>query len=51
MQEVADKLNVLLAKFSLAWCLKNPDPGSVILAAFKAEQLRENLTAPEVVPL
>jgi len=51
LQEVADKLNVSLAKFSLAWCLKNPNVSSVILGASKAGQLKENLTALEVVPL
>jgi len=51
LQEVADKLNVSLAKFSLAWCLKNPNVSTVILGASKGEQLKENLTALEVVPL
>ncbi|MGN7986313.1 aldo/keto reductase [Pedobacter sp. 22226] len=51
LQEVADQLNVSLAKFSLAWCLKNPNVSSVILGASKGTQLKENLTALEVVPL
>ncbi|MCX2429335.1 aldo/keto reductase [Pedobacter sp. GR22-10] len=51
LQEVADNLNISLAKFALAWCLKNPNVSSVILGASKSAQLKENLTALEVVPL
>lgn len=51
LQELADKLNVPLAKLSLAWCLKNPNVSTVILGASKTEQLKQNLTALEVVPL
>jgi voltage-dependent potassium channel beta subunit len=51
LQKLADKLNVPLAKLSLAWCLKNPNVSSVILGASKTAQLKENLTALEVVPL
>jgi voltage-dependent potassium channel beta subunit len=51
LQMLADELNVTLAKLSLAWCLKNPDVSTVILGASKAEQLKENLTTLEVLPL
>lgn len=51
LQKLADKLNVPLAKLSLAWCLKNPNVSTVILGASKTEQLKENLTTLEVVPL
>lgn len=51
LQELADHLNVSLVKFSLAWCLKNPNVSTVILGASKSVQLKENLTALEVVPL
>jgi len=51
LQKLADKLNVSLAKLSLAWCLKNPHVSTVILGASKTEQLKENLTALEVLPL
>jgi voltage-dependent potassium channel beta subunit len=51
LQKLADQLNVPLAKLSLAWCLKNPNVSSVILGASKTAQLKENLTALEVVPL
>ncbi|MBE9601022.1 aldo/keto reductase [Pedobacter sp. MC2016-24] len=51
LQSLADKLNVPLAKLSLAWCLTNPNVSTVILGASKPEQLKENLTTLEVVPL
>lgn len=51
LQALADQLNVSLAKLSLAWCLKNPHVSTVILGASKAAQLKENLTALEVLPL
>lgn len=51
LKGIADELNVSLPKFSLAWCLKNPHVSTVILGASKAEQLKENLTALDVVPL
>lgn len=51
LQKLADKMNVPLAKLSLAWCLKNPNVSTVILGASKTAQLKENLTALEVVPL
>ncbi len=51
LQEYADKLGLPLAKLSLAWCLKNPHVSTVILGASKEEQLIENLTALDAVPL
>lgn len=51
LQSLADKLHVPLAKLSLAWCLTNPNVSTVILGASKPEQLKENLTTLEVVPL
>jgi voltage-dependent potassium channel beta subunit len=51
LQTLADELDVPLAKLSLAWCLTNPNVSTVILGASKTEQLQENLTALEVVPL
>ena len=51
LQSLADELGVPLAKLSLAWCLTNPNVSTVILGASKTEQLKENLTALEVVPL
>lgn len=51
LQKLADELEVPLAKLSLAWCLKNPDVSTVILGASKPEQLKENLTTLDVLPL
>jgi len=51
LQALADELGVPLAKLSLAWCLTNPNVSTVILGASKTEQLKENLTALEVLPL
>ena len=43
LKTIADSLNTSLAKFCLAWCLKNPNVSTVILGASKATQLKENL--------
>jgi voltage-dependent potassium channel beta subunit len=51
LQKLADKMNLSLAKLSLAWCLKNPNVSTVILGASKIAQLKENLTVLETVPL
>jgi len=49
--QLAKGLGVSLAKLSLAWCLKNPNVSTVITGASRAEQVKENMTALEVVPL
>ncbi|TKC06609.1 aldo/keto reductase [Pedobacter polaris] len=51
LQKLADKMNIPLAKLSLAWCLKNPNVSTVILGASKVDQLKENLTVLAIVPL
>ena len=51
LQELANKLDVSLAKLSIAWCLKNPNVSTVILGASKVSQLQENLQVLEVLPL
>jgi voltage-dependent potassium channel beta subunit len=51
LQQLADNLGVPLAKLSLAWCLINKNVSTVILGASKIEQLKENLTALDVLPL
>ncbi|WP_026898049.1 potassium channel beta subunit family protein [Daejeonella oryzae] len=51
LKEISDKLNISLVKLALGWCLKNPNVSTVILGASKTAQLKENLTALEVVPL
>ncbi len=47
---IAADLGVTLAQMSLAWCLKNPNVTSVITGASRAEQVRENMQALDVVP-
>ena len=51
LQQLANKLEVSLAKLSIAWCLKNPNVSTVILGASKVPQLQENLQVLEVMPL
>lgn len=51
LKALADDLNVSLAKLAIAWCLKNPHVSTVILGASSVQQLRENLSAPEVLSL
>jgi voltage-dependent potassium channel beta subunit len=51
LQGLADSLNVPLAKLCIAWCLKNPNVSTVILGASKAEQLKQNLTTLDILPL
>lgn len=51
LQQLANQLEVSLAKLSIAWCLKNPNVSTVILGASKVPQLQENLQVLEVLPL
>jgi voltage-dependent potassium channel beta subunit len=51
LKVISDDLDVSLAKLSLAWCLKNPHVSTVILGATRVEQLEENLSAVDAVPL
>jgi voltage-dependent potassium channel beta subunit len=48
---IAAELGLPLARFSLAWCLKNPHVSTVILGASKKAQLEENLKALDAVKL
>ena len=48
---IAQELGVSLSKLAIAWCLLNKNVSTVILGASKIEQLEENLTAQEVLPL
>jgi voltage-dependent potassium channel beta subunit len=50
LRPIAEGLGTTLAKFSIAWCVKNPHVSTVILGASKLTQLNENLAALEVVP-
>lgn len=51
LQQLANSLDVSLAKLSIAWCLKNPNVSTVILGASKVPQLQENLQVLEVLPV
>ncbi len=51
VKKIADELGVSLTLFSLAWCAKNPNVSTVITGASSPEQVRENMTALDVLPL
>jgi len=51
LQPIAQDLGVSLSKLAIAWCLLNPNVSTVILGASRVEQLEENLSAVEVLPL
>ncbi|MFT4518716.1 MAG: voltage-dependent potassium channel beta subunit [Halioglobus sp.] len=51
LMPIAQDLGVSLSKLALAWCLLNKNVSTVILGASRIEQLEENITALEVVPL
>jgi voltage-dependent potassium channel beta subunit len=51
LKKISDDLDVSLAQFSLAWCAKNPHVSTVITGASSADQVRENMTALDVMPL
>lgn len=51
LKVIADELDVTLAQLSLAWCAKNPHVSTVITGASHAAQVRENMTALDVLPL
>ena len=46
---VAGDLGCTLAQLALAWCLKNPRVSTVITGASRPAQVRENMTALDVV--
>ena len=48
---VAEELGTSLSRLAIAWCLLNKNVSTVILGASRVEQLEENLTALEVLPL
>ncbi len=49
--ELARELGVSLPRLAIAWCIKNPAVSTAILGASKPEQLKETITACEVLPL
>lgn len=48
---LANELGTTLAKLAIAWCIKNPNVSTAILGASKKEQLIENISAIEIMPL
>lgn len=48
LEKLSKSLEMTLAQFSIAWCLKNQNVSSVILGASKISQLEENLKASEL---
>jgi voltage-dependent potassium channel beta subunit len=51
LNELAKSLGTSLPKLAIAWCLKNENVSTVMLGASKVDQLKETLTALEVVPM
>ncbi len=49
LSEVARSLGCSTAQLAIAWCAANPHVSSVILGASRAEQVRENLGALDVL--
>lgn len=47
----AKSLGTTLAKLAIAWCAQNPNVSTVILGATKLDQLKETLSALEILPL
>jgi voltage-dependent potassium channel beta subunit len=50
LEPVAKDLGCSMAQLALAWCLTNPNVSTVITGATRAEQVRENMKALDVVP-
>ena len=48
---IAKELGCSPAQLAIAWCAKNPQVSTVITGASRVEQVRENMTALEVLPL
>lgn len=51
LSSVAEELGTTMPKLAIAWCLKNPYVSTVITGASKPEQVSENMTALDAVPL
>lgn len=51
LEILAKEIGTTLPKLGVAWCVKNPHVSTAILGASKPEQLKETLTALEVLPL
>lgn len=51
MKEIADELGITLTQLSIAWCLRNWHVSTVITGASTPEQVVENMSALDAVPL
>lgn len=49
LSKIADQVNVPMAPFALAWCLKNENVSTVITGASKPEQVTQNMEAIDAV--
>jgi len=49
LSKIADEAGIPMPQFALAWCLKNKDVSTVITGASKAEQVKQNMKAIDVV--
>ena len=49
LKKVADDLGCSLSQLAIAWCAHNPHVSTVITGASRAEQVRENLGALDVL--
>lgn len=45
LSTLAEELGIPMARFALAWCLKNPNVSTVITGASREEQVTENMRA------
>src|SRR6267143_2156565 len=48
LEPLAKELGCTMAQLALAWCLKNPNVGTVITGASRPEQVNENMKAADV---
>jgi aryl-alcohol dehydrogenase-like predicted oxidoreductase len=51
MQDIANELGITLSQLSIAWCVKNKNVSTVITGASTPEQVVENMSAMDAVPL
>jgi len=51
LKEISDELGITLSQFALAWCARNPNVSTVITGASTVDQVRENMTALDALPL
>jgi aryl-alcohol dehydrogenase-like predicted oxidoreductase len=49
LEEISEESGHSVARLALAWLLTRPTVSSVVIGARNADQLRDNLAAPDVV--